>query len=275
MTQLEMARKGIISPEMKIVAGQEQLDVEFIRAGIADGNIVIPANVNHKNFTPFGIGKGLRTKVNANLGTSSDFGTIQTELAKLHAAIEVGADTIMDLSTGGDIPAVRRAVMKASTIPVGTVPLYQAAIKAIKESGAIVKMSADDIFSAIEDHCKDGVDFITVHCGVTRSAIARLKEQGRITDVVSRGGAFTVGWILHNEQENPLYQYYNRLLEIAHRYDVTLSLGDGMRPGCLADATDHAQVEELLILGELVQRAWKAGVQVMVEGPGHIPLNQI
>jgi len=155
------------------------------------------------------------------------------------------------------------------------VPLYQAAIKAIKESGAIVKMSADDIFSAIEDHCKDGVDFITVHCGVTRSAIARLKEQGRITDVVSRGGAFTVGWILHNEQENPLYQYYNRLLEIAHRYDVTLSLGDGMRPGCLADATDHAQVEELLILGELVQRAWKAGVQVMVEGPGHIPLNQI
>ena len=275
MTQLEMARKGIISPEMKIVAGQEQLDVEFIRAGIADGNIVIPANVNHKNFTPFGIGKGLRTKVNANLGTSSDFGTIQTELAKLHAAIEVGADTVMDLSTGGDIPAVRRAVMKASTIPVGTVPLYQAAIKAIKESGAIVKMSADDIFSAIEDHCKDGVDFITVHCGVTRSAIARLKEQGRITDVVSRGGAFTVGWILHNEQENPLYQYYNRLLEIAHRYDVTLSLGDGMRPGCLADATDHAQVEELLILGELVQRAWKAGVQVMVEGPGHIPLNQI
>jgi phosphomethylpyrimidine synthase len=275
MTQLEMARKGIISPEMKIVAAQEKLDVEFIRAGIADGNIVIPANNKHKNFTPFGIGKGLRTKVNANLGTSSDYGTIETELEKLQAAITVGADTVMDLSTGGDIPAVRRAVMQASTIPVGTVPLYQAAIKAIKESGAIVKMSADDIFSAIEDHCKDGVDFITVHCGVTRSAIARLKEQGRITDVVSRGGAFTVGWILHNEQENPLYQYYDRLLEIAHQYDVTLSLGDGMRPGCLADATDHAQVEELLILGELVQRAWKAGVQVMVEGPGHIPLNQI
>ena len=275
MTQLEMARKGIISPEMKIVAGQEKLDVEFIHAGIADGNIVIPANIKHKNFTPFGIGKGLRTKVNANLGTSSDFGTIQTELAKLQAAIDVGADTVMDLSTGGDIPAMRRAVMKASTIPVGTVPLYQAAIKAINESGAIVKMSADDIFSAIEDNCKDGVDFITVHCGVTRSAIARLKEQGRITDVVSRGGAFTVGWILHNEKENPLYQYYGRLLELAHQYDVTLSLGDGMRPGCLADATDHAQVEELLILGELVQRAWKAGVQVMVEGPGHVPLNQI
>jgi phosphomethylpyrimidine synthase len=275
MTQLELARKGIISPQMKIVAEQEKLNPEFIRAGVAEGNIVIPANINHKNFTPFGIGKGLRTKVNANLGTSSDYGTIQTELEKLRVAIESGADTVMDLSTGGDIPAVRRAVMKASSIPVGTVPIYQAAIKAIKDSGAIVKMSADDIFSAIEDHCHDGIDFITVHCGVTRSAIARLKEQGRITDVVSRGGAFTVGWILHNERENPLYEYYNRLLEIVHKYDVTLSLGDGMRPGCLADATDHAQVEELLILGELVQRAWKAGVQVMVEGPGHIPLNQI
>ena len=275
MTQLELARKGIISPQMKIVAEQEKLDPEFIRAGIAEGNIVIPANIYHKNFTPFGIGKGLRTKVNANLGTSSDYGTIKTELEKLRAAVESGADTVMDLSTGGDIPAVRRAVMKASSIPVGTVPIYQAAIKAIKDSGAIVKMSVDDIFSAIEDHCQDGVDFITVHCGVTRSAIARLKEQGRITDVVSRGGAFTVGWILHNNQENPLYEYYDRLLEIAHKYDVTLSLGDGMRPGCLADATDHAQVEELLILGELVQRAWEAGVQVMVEGPGHVPLNQI
>jgi phosphomethylpyrimidine synthase len=275
MTQLEMARKGTISPQMKIVAEQEKLDPEFIRTGIAEGNIVIPANINHKNFKPFGIGKGLRTKVNANLGTSSDYGTIQTELEKLRVAIEAGADTVMDLSTGGDIPAVRRAVMQASSIPVGTVPIYQAAIKAIQESGAIVKMSVDDIFSVIEDQCQDGVDFITVHCGVTCSAIARLKEQGRITDVVSRGGAFTVGWILHNDRENPLYEYYDRLLEIAHKYDVTLSLGDGMRPGCLADATDHAQVEELLILGELVQRAWKAGVQVMVEGPGHVPLNQI
>ena len=275
MTQLEQARKGVITPQMQIVAEQEKLEAEFIRQGIADGNIVIPANIKHKNFTPFGIGKGLRTKVNANLGTSSDYGTIQTELEKLRMAIDCGADTVMDLSTGGDIPAVRRAVMQASSIPVGTVPIYQAAIKAIKESGAIVKMSVDDFFSAIEENARDGVDFVTVHCGVTRSAIARLKKQGRITDVVSRGGAFTVGWILHNDCENPLYEYYDRLLEIARKYDVTLSLGDGMRPGCLADATDHAQVEELLILGELVQRAWDAGVQVMVEGPGHVPLNQI
>ncbi len=275
MTQLELARKGIISPQMQIVAEQEKLDSEFIRLGIEEGNIVIPANTNHKNFTPFGIGKGLRTKINANLGTSSDYGTIQTELEKLQVAIDCGADTVMDLSTGGDIPAVRRAIIKASSVPIGTVPIYQAGIKAIKESGAIVKMSVDDLFYAIEENARDGVDFVTVHCGVTCSAISRLKKQGRITDVVSRGGAFTIGWILYNERENPLYEYYDRLLEIALKYDVTLSLGDGMRPGCLADATDQAQVEELLILGELVQRAWKAGVQVMVEGPGHIPLNQI
>ena len=275
MTQLELARKGIISPQMQTVAEQEKLDSEFIRLGIEEGNIVIPANTNHKNFTPFGIGKGLRTKVNANLGTSSDYGTIQTELEKLQVAIDCGADTVMDLSTGGDIPAVRRAIIKASSVPIGTVPIYQAGIKAIKESGAIVKMSVDDLFYAIEENARDGVDFVTVHCGVTRSAISRLKKQGRITDVVSRGGAFTIGWILYNERENPLYEYYDRLLEIALKYDVTLSLGDGMRPGCLADATDQAQVEELLILGELVQRAWKAGVQVMVEGPGHVPLNQI
>ncbi|MCX6003772.1 MAG: phosphomethylpyrimidine synthase ThiC [Chloroflexi bacterium] len=275
MTQLGLARNGIISPQMQIVAEQEKLDAEFIRRGIAEGNIVIPANINHKNLIPFGIGKGLRTKVNANFGTSSDYGNTETELEKLGVAIDCGADTVMDLSTGGDIAAIRRAMIKASPVPIGTVPIYQAGIRAIEEYGAIVKMSVDDIFSVIEEHARDGVDFITVHCGVTRSAIARLKEQGRVTDVVSRGGAFMIGWILHNGQENPLYDYYDRLLEIARQYDVTLSLGDGMRPGCLADATDHAQVEELLVLGELVERAWKAGVQVMVEGPGHVPLNQI
>ncbi len=275
MTQLEQARKGVITPQMKSVADNEGLDAEFIRQGIADGNIVIPANINHKNLKPYGIGKGLRTKVNANFGTSSDYGSIETELEKLQAAVDCGADAVMDLSTGGDIPRTRRAVLKAATVPVGTVPIYQAGIEAIKQHGAIVKMSVDDLFAAIEDHCTDGVDFITVHCGVTRSAIARLKEQGRVTDVVSRGGAFLVGWMLHNNQENPLYEQYDRLLEIARKYDVTLSLGDGMRPGCLADATDHAQIEELLVLGELVERAWKAGVQVIVEGPGHVPMNQI
>jgi len=181
----------------------------------------------------------------------------------------------MDLSTGGDILAARRAIIAASSLPIGTVPIYQAGIEAIDRYDAIVRMSADDLFAVIEEHARDGVDFITVHCGVTRSAIARLKQQGRVADVVSRGGAFLIAWILCNEHENPLYEHYDRLLELAREFDVTLSLGDGMRPGCLADATDRAQVEELLTLGELVQRAQQAGVQVIVEGPGHLPINQI
>jgi phosphomethylpyrimidine synthase len=275
MTQLEMARKGIISSQMDLVARGEGLEVEVVRQGVANGTIVIPANIKHTRLIPCGIGQGLRTKVNANIGTSSDYGDINTELEKLRVAIDSGADAVMDLSTGGDISAIRRAIITASSVAIGTVPVYQAGIKAIEDHGAIVKMTVDDLFAAIEEHINDGVDFITVHCGVTLSAIARLKQQGRVTDVVSRGGAFLIGWMLHNECENPLFEHYDRLLEMAREYDVTLSLGDGMRPGSLADATDRAQVEELLCIGELVERAWKAGVQVMVEGPGHLPLNQI
>jgi len=275
MTQLELAKEGIISSQVKLVAEQEGVDAEFIRQGVAKGTIVIPANINHTNLVPCGIGQGLKTKVNANIGTSSDFGDVNTELEKLRVAIDSGADTVMDLSTGGDISAIRRAIIAASSVPIGTVPIYQAGIEAIDRCDAIVKMTVDDLFAGIEEHARDGVDFVTVHCGVTRSAIAKLKQQGRVTDVVSRGGAFLIGWMLHNERENPLYEYYDRLLEIAREFDVTLSLGDGMRPGSLADATDRAQVEELLIIGELVQRAQQAGVQAMVEGPGHLPLNQI
>ena len=275
MTQLELAKEGIISSPMKLVAQQEGVDAEFIRQGVAKGTIVIPANINHTNLVPCGIGQGLKTKVNANIGTSSDFGSIDTELEKLRVAIDCGADTVMDLSTGGDISAIRRAIIASSSVPIGTVPIYQAGIEAIDKHGAIVKMTVDDLFAGIEEHARDGVDFITVHCGVTQSAIAKLKQQGRVTDVVSRGGAFLIGWMLYNERENPLYEYYDRLLEIAREFDVTLSLGDGMRPGSLADATDRAQVEELLVIGELVQRAQQAGVQAMVEGPGHLPLNQI
>ncbi len=275
MTQLEIARKGNISPQTEAVARAEGLDAEIVRQRVAEGKIVIPANMRHLNLVPCGIGEGLATKVNANIGTSSDFGNVTTELDKLRVAIAAGADTVMDLSTGGDIPAIRRAILAASARPIGTVPIYQAGIGAIEKHGAIVKMTADDIFAAVEDNARDGVDFITVHCGVTQSAIARLKQQGRVTDVVSRGGAFIVGWMLHNDRENPLYEQYDRLLDIAREHDVTLSLGDGMRPGSLADATDRTQVEELITLGELVQRAQDAGVQVMVEGPGHIPLDQI
>ncbi|OGO22736.1 MAG: phosphomethylpyrimidine synthase [Chloroflexi bacterium RBG_16_50_9] len=275
MTQLEIAREGKISPQMEAVAQAEGLEVEFIRQGLVQGTLVIPANIRHSGLVPCGIGAGLATKVNANIGTSSDFGNVDTELEKLRVAVAAGADAVMDLSTGGDIPAIRRAIIAASSLPIGTVPIYQAGIGAIDKYGAIVKLSADDIFTAIEEHVRDGVDFITVHCGVTQSAIARLKKQGRVADVVSRGGAFLIGWMLHNERENPLYEQYDRLLEIALEFDVTLSLGDGMRPGCLADATDRPQVEELLTLGELVHRAREAGVQAMVEGPGHLPLNQI
>ncbi len=275
MTQLESARKGIVTPQMNVVAEAEDLDAEFIREGVARGTIIIPANINHEKLIPCGIGQGLKTKVNANIGTSSDFGDMNTELEKLRVAIAAGADTVMDLSTGGDISAIRRTIVAASTAGIGTVPIYQVGIEAIERHGAIVKMTADDIFAVIEEHARDGVDFVTVHCGVTQVAIDRLKNQGRVADVVSRGGAFLIGWIIHNEQENPLYEQYDRLLDIAREYDVTLSLGDGLRPGCLADATDRAQVEELLTLGELVERAWEAGVQVMVEGPGHLPLNHI
>ncbi len=275
MTQLELAKKGIISPQMKAVAEVEGLEPEFIRQGVAAGTIVIPANTKHSNLAPCGIGQGLSTKINANIGTSSDFGDINSELEKLRVAIEAGADAVMDLSTGGDIGAIRRAIITASPRTIGTVPIYQAGIEAIARDGAIVKMTADELFGVIEENSRDGVDFITVHCGVTQSAVARLKQQGRVADVVSRGGAFLIGWMLHNERENPLYEQYDRLLEIAREFDVTLSLGDGMRPGSLADATDRAQVEELITLGELVQRAWQAGVQVMVAGPGHLPMNQI
>ena len=275
MTQLEMAGQGIISPQMEEVARYEGLEAEFIRQGVAAGTIVIPANINHQNLTPRGIGLGLTTKVNANFGTSSDFGDVDTELAKLEAAVDAGADAVMDLSTGGDVSAVRRAILTASRLPVGTVPIYQAGIEAMERHNAIVKMTADELFDAIEQQAAEGVDFLTVHCGVTRQAVARLKEQGRVTDVVSRGGAFLIGWMVHNQCENPLYEQFDRLLEIARRYDVTLSLGDGMRPGSLADATDRAQIEELLVAGELVPRAREAGVQVMVEGPGHLPMDQI
>lgn len=275
MTQLELAKEGAVSPQMGQVAQCEGLAVEVIRQGVALGRIVIPANINHRGLVPCGIGRGLKTKVNANIGTSPDFGDIDTERGKLKVAVEAGADTVMDLSTGGDIAAIRRAIIAESTLPVGTVPIYQAGIEALANHGVIVKMTDDDLFGTIEEHARDGVDFITVHCGVTRQAIDRLRMQKRVADVVSRGGAFLMGWMLHNESENPLYEQYDRLLEIARQYDVTLSLGDGMRPGSLADATDRAQIEELITLGELVQRAYQAGVQVIVEGPGHLPINQI
>lgn len=275
MTQLELANQGILTSQMKHVAQQEHIAEEIIIQYVAEGKVVIPANINHANLVPCGIGKDLSIKVNANVGASSDYGTIETELEKMRVAIQFGANAVMDLSTGGSITAIRQAIIAASTVPVGTVPIYQAGIEAIDQYGAIINMSIDNIFASIDQQAKDGVDFMTLHCGVTQTAIARLKHQHRLTDVVSRGGAFLIAWMLHHDKENPLYENYDRLLDLARKFDVTLSLGDGMRPGSLADATDRAQIEELIVLGELVDQAREAGVQVMVEGPGHVPLNQI
>ncbi len=242
---------------------------------ISQGKVIIPFNPNHSPARPAGIGFGLRTKVNVNIGTSADFPRVADELKKVDIAVRHGADAIMDLSTGGDIRKIRRRILARSPFPLGTVPIYQAAISAIARRGSIIEMTVDDLFAAIEAQAREGVDFVTVHCGLTQKAIDRLKKQGRVADIVSRGGAFHLAWMLHHGQENPLYANYDRLLDLARRYDVTLSLGDGLRPGSIIDATDRPQIEELLTLGELVERAWEAGVQVMVEGPGHVPLDQI
>lgn len=261
--------------DLKIIAQDEGIDLDILSDHVKKGRVIIPKNMRRPNLHPLGIGDGLRTKVNANIGTSETFPDLQEELKKLEVAIKAGADTVMDLSTAGDLDHIRQEIIKASSVPAGTVPIYQAAVEAINKRGSIVDMTVGDLFEVIEKQAQDGVDFITVHCGVTHAGIAALRKQGRVTDVVSRGGAFLIGWILHHDQENPLYTEYDRLLEIAQKYNLTLSLGDGMRPGSIADASDRAQFEELIVLGELVDRARKAGVQVMVEGPGHIPLDQI
>ena len=274
-TQMQLAREGKITEAMKAVAAEENVSAETIRAGVAKGVIAIPCNVNHKGLKPRGVGEGLRVKVNANIGTSSTYPDIAPELEKLAEAVKCGADAVMDLSTGSNIDVSRRQIIKHSPVMVGTVPLYQATVRAIREHGAVVAMTDDDILETIEQQAKDGTDFMTLHCGVTRAAIERMRTQGRVMDIVSRGGSFIAAWMLHNEQENPLYEHYDEILAICEKYDVTLSLGDGMRPGCTADATDRGQLTELIVLGELVDRAWKRGVQVMVEGPGHVPYDQI
>jgi len=275
MTQLEYAKKGILTPALEAAARAEGISPGDLQIRVAEGLAVIPANPRHPRLRPMAIGKGLRTKVNVNLGTSKDYINLEEELEKVAVSLEYGADTIMDLSTGGDLRAIRRTILDRAPIPLGTVPIYQAAVEAIGRRGSIVEMSADDLFAAIEDQAREGVDFMTVHCGLTLRAIDRMKSQGRVADIVSRGGAFHLAWSLHNGRENPLYEQFDRLLELAEKYDFTLSLGDGLRPGSIVDATDRPQIEELLTLGELVKRSRERGVQVMVEGPGHVPLDQV
>jgi phosphomethylpyrimidine synthase len=274
-TQLDMARQGVVSEEMVACAKQENVEAEFIRKGVEEGTIVVVRNNRHRTIPALAIGKGLRTKINTNVGTSKDRADMALELEKVHVSIAAGTDTIMDLSTGGDLGTIRRAILAASTVPVGTVPIYQAAVRAVKAGKAIVEMTADDLFGAIEENGEDGVDFITVHCGVTRQSVARIEQQGRLLGIVSRGGSILAHWMDFNNRENPLYEEYDRLLAIAKKYDMVLSLGDGLRPGCLSDATDRGQVQELILLGELTRRARDRGVQVMIEGPGHVPIREI
>ncbi|MGD0489012.1 MAG: phosphomethylpyrimidine synthase ThiC [Syntrophorhabdales bacterium] len=273
--QLIEARKGNVTDAMKTVAGQEGIEAEALRDLVAAGKAVILSNDRHRNLTPKGVGAGLTVKVNANIGTSSERVHIEEEIEKLRVAEEAGTDTVMDLSTGGPLDEIRKIVMSHARVPVGTVPIYQAAVGAVAKKGSITAMEPDELFEVIEKHGEDGVDFITVHAGVTRSVLERLKKQGRIADIVSRGGAFLTEWMIVNNKENPLYEQFDRLVAIAKHYDMTLSLGDGLRPGSIADATDRTQVQELLILGELCEEAQRNGVQVMIEGPGHVPLNQI
>lgn len=261
--------------QVRAVAEAERVSPDKLAKDIVAGKVVIPLNAGHGSIKPIGIGAGLSTKVNANLGTSPDLPGVEAEIAKLKVAVKAGADTVMDLSIGGDINKARSEIIKQSPVPVGTVPIYQAMIEAQEKSGSLVDMNADDLFAVIKRQARDGVDFITVHCGITNQSVDSLIKHRRVMDVVSRGGSFIIAWMLKHQRENPLYENFERLLEIAAAYDVTLSLGDGMRPGCLADASDAAQIQELLILGGLAKRARAAGVQVMIEGPGHMPVDQI
>ncbi|MBE6356493.1 MAG: phosphomethylpyrimidine synthase ThiC [Lentisphaerae bacterium] len=267
-TQLLAARQGIITPEMYKVAESEFLTPEFIRAQVAAGKIVIPGNINHRNLIPCGIGRTLRTKINANIGNSALTSDCSGELAKLAVACKYGADTVMDLSTGGNITVIRRAIIEKSTIPLGTVPVYEIVARA----GA-ANIGGDILLQVIREQAEQGVDYMTIHAGLLKKHLpAALKRK---LGIVSRGGALIAAWMKDNDRENPFYENFDAILEICRQYDVTLSLGDGLRPGCLADASDEAQFAELEILGELVSRCRNAGVQAMVEGPGHIPLDQI
>ena len=268
-------KKGKIPSIVHKVADSENIKLDILIENILDKKVIITKNNKRQGVKPTGIGFSLTTKVNANVGTSTDKSDINFEVEKAILAEKTGADTIMDLSTGGDIKKIRKEILKKTNIPLGTVPIYQAAIEAVQEKGGIVHMTEEKIFRVIEEQAKDGVDFMTLHCGVTIETFERLRNEGRIMDVVSRGGTLLLTWMLYNERENPLYTNFDRILDIASEYDITLSLGDGFRPGAIADSSDRAQFHELSILGELTMRAYKRDVQVIIEGPGHVPINEI
>ena len=268
MTQLDYARTGQISEEMKVVARKENVEEEKICHWIREGSVIIPANMNHKNLDPMGIGRHLTTKINANIGTSITTSGVEEEVEKIKYCMKFGADTAMDLSTGRNLDGVRQAILDSSRIPIGTVPIYQ-----VVAERNIEEMRIEDFLEVVERQGRQGVDYMTIHCGILKEMLPLAKK--RVMGIVSRGGSLIAKWMNVKGRQNPLYEAYDEILSIMNRYDVTMSLGDSLRPGCLADATDAAQVEELKVLGELTKRAWEKNVQVMVEGPGHIPLQEI
>lgn len=275
MTQLEYAKNNIITSLIRKISQNESINPKLLLKYIKEGRAVIPLNKKHKIKKICGIGYGLKTKINANIGTSTDKSEIDDELKKLEIAIKYGADTIMDLSVGGNLEKIRKGVLKYSSVPVGTVPIYEMAVNAQEKKGNFLRFNISDVLEILEAQAKDGVDFFTIHAGVTKKSLNTLKKYKRMLQIVSRGGAILASWITYHKKENPFFEYFDRVLDIAYKYDITLSLGDGLRPGSIIDATDQAQISELKILGKLALRAKKKNVQVIIEGPGHVPLDQI
>ena len=271
-TQMDAARKGIITPQMKIVAEKERMDAEEIRSLVAKGQVIIPCNKNHKALHPSGVGARLTTKINVNLGVSRDWKDVDMEYEKVRSAVEMGAEAIMDLSSYGDTRSFRRKLTADCPAMIGTVPIYDAVVYYHKP---LAQITAEEWLDIVRMHAEDGVDFMTIHCGMNRATAARFKQNKRLMNIVSRGGSIIFAWMEMTGEENPFFQYFDEILDICREYDVTLSLGDACRPGCLQDATDASQIEELITLGELTKRAWEKDVQIMIEGPGHMPLNQI
>ena len=271
-TQMDAARKGIVTPQMETVARKENMRVEDLMARMAKGTVIIPANKNHKNLDAEAVGEGMRTKINVNLGISKDCCDVEPELDKVRAALDLKAEAIMDLSCYGKTQEFRKRLIEISPVMVGTVPMYDAVGFYDKN---LQDITVDEFFAVVQRHVDDGVDFLTIHAGLNKHTAEKVKQGGRLTNIVSRGGSLLFTWMEINNAENPFYEYYDRLLDICEKADVTLSLGDACRPGCLADATDACQVEELITLGELTKRAWERNVQVMIEGPGHMAMNEI
>ncbi len=272
ITQIDFARAGMVTDQMRVVAEEERLDPEFIRQKVAAGQIAIPANIHHASLHPVGVGDGLSTKVNVNLGISGDLADAEVEWQKVDVALELGAHAIMDLSNSGKTQAFRRELIKRSPAMIGTVPMYDA-IGYLEK--ALIAITPEDFLEVVRTHAEDGVDFVTIHAGMNRRVLESFRETGRLTNIVSRGGSLIFAWMEATGRENPFYEYYDEILEILHEHDVTISLGDAMRPGSTYDASDASQIAELIEIGKLTRRAWDAGVQVMVEGPGHMALDEI